>query len=124
MPSHPTRWGLVALVSLLLITFAAPTAFARISKVELYEEYEGDPGDGVLDPSAIASGWSPSPVYDVVSAGSATTSAWTVPVLPFAPMLMLPGGASVPVLLFLNDDASGAVMRSALVPAGRWHDAR
>lgn len=122
MPSHPTRWGLIALVSLLVFTFAAPAAHARISKVELYEEYEGDPGDGVLDPSAIASGWSPSPVYDVVSSGSATVR--DIPLLPIAPVLMLPGGSPVPVLFFVTDDASGSVLRSALVPAGRWHDAR
>lgn len=117
MPSHPTRWAHLALALLFLFTAVAQPAFARPG-VELYEDCEGDPGDGVLDPAQVASGWKPGAAATVSDADGVDRPVYLLPIV------LLPGSAPVAVIMISPVEGRFGALPWRLIPAGRWHDAR
>ena len=118
MPSQPTRWGLLALLTLFLVTcLTAQPTLAR-NTYELNDATEGDPGDGVLKPLAPTSGAARQPeVIRYYDTG--------VPRTPWgSPIFVLPINLSgVPVLLMLPADGWTSGLDWAR-SGGRWPHAR
>lgn len=121
MPAHPTRRGLLALLTLLLLfTAVTAPAFAR-NRYEMTDDLEGDPGDGVLKPAKPALLL---PQTVVVADGTTGRGAWCLPVF------VLPSGLpGLPAVFMLpvpfRDGGAAWWLRSQDLPsAGRWHDAR
>ncbi len=118
MPSHQTRWGLLALLTLFLVTcLTAQPTLAR-NPYELNDGSEGDPGDGVLKPLTPTIGSVRLPEVIRYYDTDAQRTPWGTPV--FVLPINLSG---VPVLLMLPVDAwtSGVDwVRSG----GRWPHAR
>ncbi|MBE0567314.1 MAG: hypothetical protein IH621_15250 [Krumholzibacteria bacterium] len=122
MPAHPTRRGLLALLTLLLlITAVTAPAFAR-NRYEIRDDLEGDPGDGVLKPAKPVDLVLPQTV--IVVEGTTGRSGWCLPffLLPSG----LPGLPAVFVLpVPVRDGGAAWWLPSQDRPsAGRWHDAR
>lgn len=122
MPAHPTRRGLLALLSLLFLVTAVTTpAFAR-NRYELYDDSEGDPGDGVLKPAKPYTLVLPQTA--VVADGTDGRGTWRLPVL------LLPSGLpGLPTVFVLpgaawRDHAAWWLRPEDRPAGGRWHDAR
>lgn len=118
MPSHPKRWGLLALLFVFLVTILTALPALAKNPYEMTDGSEGDPGDGVLKPSNPAIVSVRLPV--VIRCYDATTdrTLWGLPVF------VLPTGVSgVPMLLMLPMDA-WTTAASGSWSGGRWPHAR
>lgn len=100
MPSHPKRWGLLALVIVFFVTCLAALPVMANNPYEMHDANEGDPGDGVLKPlqPSTATVHLPEviPYYD---AGTDRTI-WDLPVF-----VLRTSVSGVPMLLMLPVDA-------------------
>ena len=118
MPSHPKRWGLLALTIVFFATFLTALPVLAKNTYELHDGTEGDPGDGVLKPMKPATATVREP--EVVRYYDARTDRtfWGLPVL------VLPSGLSgVPMLLLLPMDAVTSAADGSW-SGGRWPHAR
>ncbi len=119
MPAHPTRRGLLALVTLFVFVFMAVQPVLARNTYEIHDGTEGDPGDGVLKPVKPSVGLPRQPVTLLAS----EHSGW------FLPLFVMPAnGPMVPVWFIAPSPASSADAGGS--PAvirprdRRWHHAR